>query len=405
MTKVLLVDHSPVRGGAAISFYELLKYLLNHDINASVICNSDLLKNKYDQLNIPVHHFKLSLFQHTTAGWWKISIPGIKGLFLWFIDHLHSIKNIEYAISISRPDIVHLNSLTLIFYLKYFKKSNVKTILHVRESIVNGYFGIRKAFIKHTIERYSDEVIFICADNKKSLDIEKGVVIFNPVDINKYNIDNARYLRGELGIDDKAPVLLYVGGLRSINGPNVFSKAFKNIVREIPGVIILLPFTTYIHSKTLLSNIRRTLANFVGIYSERQILEYEISKIPFENSVIQTGYVENIENYFCISDIVVVPFVEPHFARPVIEAGAAGIPVVASDIGGITEVVIDGFNGYLFEKGDSDDLTEKLVLCFSKDNTRRQMGSNNHIYTEQKFSIAVHGRAISEVYLNLIPEK
>jgi glycosyltransferase involved in cell wall biosynthesis len=396
------MDHSPVNGGASISLSELLRNINYQEYELSIICNSNTLISKYERLVSHAENLDLALFQHTTAGWWKFSLRGFKEYYLWMVGHFHSMKHIENLISKFQPDIVHLNSLTLVFYLKHINKMNIKTVIHVRESVVNGYFGIRKKIIKDAIEKYADHVIYICEDNMRSMRTKKGVVIYNPVNIQKFRENIGSNLRSTLKIDKNAPVILYVGGLRSINGPHILAKAFEKIIKHIPDIKILLPFTTYEHSNTMLSIFKRRVANYLGIYSSRQIIENEINRLNIKNNVIQSGYVDSIEEYFCITNIVVIPFVDPHFARPVMEAGAAMKPVVATDIGGIREIVVNNHNGLLCKKGSSADLADKIIMCFIDKKKMDDMGANNFNLAEEKFCAIKHAEAVSKLYSELL---
>ncbi|MFW5891679.1 MAG: glycosyltransferase, partial [bacterium] len=72
------------------------------------------------------------------------------------------------------------------------------------------------------------------------------------------------------------------------------------------------------------------------IYSlDRQKIEKAILDYNLEKNIIRLPFTNKVEEYFAASDIVVVPFVVPHFSRAAIEAGAMAKPVVGSKIGGI----------------------------------------------------------------------
>ncbi len=85
---------------------------------------------------------------------------------------------------------------------------------------------------------------------------------------------------------------------------------------------------------------------------------------PMGNRMVFTGYVKDTYKYYALSHVVVIPskYTEA-FPRVAIEALACGCALVVSDVGGIKEAVVEGFNGYVFRAGDVQDLREKLRLA------------------------------------------
>ena len=402
MYKILYIDHSPLRGGASKSLMELITHLNSDLFKIIVLCNTLELANHYRKQKLVAFTMELSLFQHTTAGWWKLTTKGLSQISRWYIDHYNSLKYFYSILVKIKPDIVHLNSLTLLFYLKHVKKSNIKAIIHVRESVVIGYFGFRKYLIKRIIDKFADEVIYICKDNKSTLGTFKGRVVYNPVDLNKFKEQNIELIKNKLGIKNTGRLILNVGGLRSINGPFVFLESLKYVKKHIPNFIALLPLTLYTPSNNITSNIKRKIGNLFGYYSPRQIVDMEILNNGLIDNIIRFNYVNKIEELFIISDVVAISFIEPHFARAVLEAGAASIPVVASDIGGVNEVVKNGFNGYLVTPNNPKKLGEFIIKCLENSNESRQMGQNGFREVSEHFNINIHVSAVTSIYNELL---
>ena len=64
-----------------------------------------------------------------------------------------------------------------------------------------------------------------------------------------------------------------------------------------------------------------------------------------------------------------------------------GLPIVASNVGGISKQVENGYNGYLVERNDVEDLTKKIKLLMNNPTLRRQMGDNSRIFYEKEFKL------------------
>jgi len=396
--KILYIDHSPLHGGASKSLKELITHLNSDLFHISVLCNSLDIKKSFQEKGIETYSCKLSIFQHTTAGWWKLNFKNILQFIQWYYAHYKSLKCFYKILGSIKPNIVHLNSLTLLFYLKHIKKHNIIAIIHVRESVVRGLLGFRKYLMKRIIDKFADEAIFICKDNKKSLGVQNGTIIYNPVDISKFKKQKRDTLKNKYGIKNSDKIILNVGGLRPINGPIVFVKSLKFVKETIPDFKALLPYTLYEPSNSLMSNIKRKIGNLFGYYSPRQIMDKEISTNDLKNNIIRFNYVDNIEELFIISDVVTISFTQPHFARAVLEAGAAKLPVVASNIGGVSEVVNHGVDGYLVKRGDSKELAYYLIKCLKNENKSLMMGQKAYVKVNKYFNSGLHKSRVSKLY-------
>jgi glycosyltransferase involved in cell wall biosynthesis len=84
----------------------------------------------------------------------------------------------------------------------------------------------------------------------------------------------------------------------------------------------------------------------------------------------------------------------------VLEAFAAGVPVVATAVDGTPEVVDDGVSGYLVQPGDAGALADRIIAMLADDNRRREMGQRGRERVHREFTFAVQ----AEQYLQLFNE-
>jgi len=84
-----------------------------------------------------------------------------------------------------------------------------------------------------------------------------------------------------------------------------------------------------------------------------------------------------------------------------IEAMASGLPVIGSKTGGIVDIVENGVNGYLFEKGSANDLAEKLHLVLSDESLRRKLSINSRAIAESKYSWNTIASRLLKIYSSL----
>jgi len=89
------------------------------------------------------------------------------------------------------------------------------------------------------------------------------------------------------------------------------------------------------------------------------------------------------------------------FGRTMIEAFASGVPVVASNIGAMKEIVIDGYNGFHFEVGSATNLTAKVALLDGNPELRHRLGQQARKTFEEKYSMDRNYELLLSIYKNL----
>ena len=100
---------------------------------------------------------------------------------------------------------------------------------------------------------------------------------------------------------------------------------------------------------------------------------------------------DTLVNYYTAAAMVVVPSHYESFGMVALEAMACGTPVIASDVGGLSFNIADGFNGYLVPGGDPEALAYKIMLLLDQDELRRQLGRQARPWAE-RFSWQHHRR-------------
>ncbi len=135
--------------------------------------------------------------------------------------------------------------------------------------------------------------------------------------------------------------LLYVGRLAKIKGVQNLILAYSKLKPKFRNRKLII----------------------VGDGEYREQLEKLTKSLNLEKNVIFCGKKENLEEYYRKASLVVVPSIWPEpFGIVIIEAMSYGVPVIASNVGGIPEIIKDSFNGYLFKHDSVSDLTKKLEL-------------------------------------------
>lgn len=168
----------------------------------------------------------------------------------------------------------------------------------------------------------------------------KTVVIPNAVDRDEVESHpHVRDVRAEFGISEQAVVAGVVGRLSPEKGQLCFLRVLDLVRREFPEVVGLL----------------------VGDGQDRAKLEAEAIELGLENAVFFAGHTGCVGDFYRAMDMVVMPSLSEGMPNVALEAMMFGKPVVASRVGGVPEVVVDGVTGSLVESQNSGQMA--AVIC------------------------------------------
>ncbi|MBP7087687.1 MAG: glycosyltransferase family 4 protein [Candidatus Omnitrophica bacterium] len=168
--------------------------------------------------------------------------------------------------------------------------------------------------------------------------------------------------------------ILYVGRLERAKGIFVFAEAIKRLRQDYPGKIeaILVGADCFSRNR----------------FSQRKVLTSLLSSEKDSEAVVFKGEVseEELLGIYNECDIFVNPsLIYESFSYTCLEAMSCAKPVVASNIGGISEVVLDKETGFLFAAGNSEELVAKLKILIADPNKRNKMGESGRERAKNNF--------------------
>ncbi len=115
----------------------------------------------------------------------------------------------------------------------------------------------------------------------------------------------------------------------------------------------------------------------------------QVSALKLNNKVIFTGNRTDIVNLLSASDAFVLSSINEGLPLSLQEAGSVGLPLVATNVGGCSEVVYDGENGYLCESDKRGALSEAMIRIISiKEDQRRMMGDKSREIVKNNYDIS-----------------
>ena len=149
----------------------------------------------------------------------------------------------------------------------------------------------------------------------------------------------------------RPPTIICVAGLRPEKGHDLLLAALPSVLKRVPDTRLVL----------------------VGEGEMRPHLEAQVTAEHLGAHVEFAGAVAEIWSHLARADVFALASVSEAFGMAIVEAMAAGLPVVAPDVGGIPELVVPGVCGELFPPGDHAALAEHLVQLLTSPETRREM--------------------------------
>jgi glycosyltransferase involved in cell wall biosynthesis len=402
--RILFIDHSSHPAGAAVSLRYLAAGLVDrgHEVHVALLWPSSELEAFYAAAGLtlhPLHAFPT--IPHTTASWVRFSnLRSLRGLMQLARRYPEAARKLRALVENLGPDVVHLNSVTLLPAALALKRSPVKVVWHIRESPPFDGRGWRTRAIASIMKSASAQTIFISHDDQSMWTKGAvGTVVYcctpTPAGSHRQTADS---LRAELGLAPTDRAILFVGGFQEIKGFQVLCRAFPHVAQAIPEARLVIIGANVPPPASRMSAIARRYGPYVGIRSYhdhcQRLLE---ASMPPSRRVVKP-LVPNVADYLDLCEFLVFPSVRPHFARPVIEAALSGKPSIASNFGGIREVVSKGDGAMLIPPGDPAALAAAMIAMLRDPEATCRMGQRAREFAGLKFTVDLHVDGIERVY-------
>ncbi|HEY3028433.1 MAG TPA: glycosyltransferase family 4 protein [Pyrinomonadaceae bacterium] len=142
----------------------------------------------------------------------------------------------------------------------------------------------------------------------------------------------------------------------------------------------------------------------VGEGPERANLERAVREKGLGAYIIFVGQVEDISPYYAIADALALPSHSEGSPNVLLEAMAAGLPAIATAVGGVPEIAIDEENALLVAPGDSDSFAQALNRVLTDTKLARKLGNAAAMHVSENFSPATYVRSLLTVYQTLASE-
>jgi len=143
----------------------------------------------------------------------------------------------------------------------------------------------------------------------------------------------------------------------------------------------------------------RILFELAGEGPEMEKILRLVKRYGLEKSFLLRGFENNLSSFYSGIDLYLNTSIHEGIPMSVLEAMAHGIPVIAPKVGGLTEIIDDGVNGYLVEGRKVNVFAEKCISLYTNDTLRKEMGSAARKKIINEFSMEKMVREYYNLYM------
>ena len=373
--KILYIHHSNALAGAPRSLAFLINNLDKDKYEPYVLVGQDPERcNKlFGDAGAKVIYLKgLGAWHGSTVS--GISIKKIIRNLIYRFSTYFITKKIYNKI---KPDIVHLNSTCLFMCAKAIRRydKNIPIICHVREPLLDGFWG---NILRKNNNKYVSRYIAIDSYDARTIDTKKKMdIIYNFVDLKKYNSKiKSQVLRTELNINKNDTICLYLARVSKENGTLELINVAKKILEKRCDIHFCI----------------------IGLKNRKNKYEKKVVQLSKKYRNIHVlSFRSDVAEVISSADINIVPFIEPHFARSIIETSAMRKVSIGSNVGGVNELIKENVTGYLFNK-DFSDFESKLLKLIDDKDKRQQMAINAEKYALENFDSVKNSSRVVSIY-------
>jgi glycosyltransferase involved in cell wall biosynthesis len=272
----------------------------------------------------------------------------------------------------------------------------VKVIVHsTHGTIFHGYFSplLLRFFVlvEKFTAKFTDRIICL---SRKEIDeyLEEGIgrreqftAIYNGLDLSTFEMTNKdlKEIRKGLDIEDKDYVGATIGRLTRVKGQRYLIEALPLIKKEIPNIVLLI----------------------AGDGEDIESLKSLAAASHVSSCVRFLGHREDIADILACVDCFYLTSLNEGFGIVLLEAMAMRKPIIATEVGGIPEVIINEETGILVPPGDPQAIAQATLELYHDPRLRERMGLSGYSRLKSIFGIDNHVRSTEILYEDLLKEK
>lgn len=369
--KVMFIVHSLGIGGVEKLVYDMARELKNRDIESSVCC-LDYVGTWGEELK--------------KGGFKVFNLERRKGL------DLSILRKIKLILKEEHPDILHPHQYTPYFYTvaSCFSLKRPQIVFTEHGRFFPDKLSSKRVIFNQIAKFFTDAIIGVCEFSKEALvkyekfPKDKIEVIYNGIKIEEFLKEtDVESKRKSLGLSPSDKIIGTVGRLCLEKNHRMLIQAFGEVRKKIKEVKLLI----------------------IGDGELRPELEAFSRKMYLANDILFLGEHPDVAELMKIFDVFALSSDSEAASLVLLEAMASGLPVVATDVGGNPELVLDGETGILVERGNYKNFAQAIIRILQTNDLKTKMGIAGEERVIEKFTFEKMVNAYIELYNRLISYK
>ncbi|MBD3270744.1 glycosyltransferase [Candidatus Peregrinibacteria bacterium] len=368
MKKILFYTDTEIFGGAEIQMLLLAKYLSKDFAINIVLRNSSQLKKLTKELE-SLKNCKIQIINSKSKNSWKnlIALNQTIKKFKPDIIHAHlwnpmACKHVYLAATANRTPLITTEHDP--FKLNFIKRIYKKIVLKFVDNII-AISDANKKLISELYPQHSNKIITV----------HNGIELNNNKTKPKKNND---YIHHVFKSTKTHKIILSVAALHPRKGLKYLIGAYSKIVKKFPKTRLII----------------------AGNGPQKMELEKLIKNLNIDDKVFLLGQRDDISDIMKSADIFVLPSLAEAFGLVILEAMREGLPIIATNSGGIPEILADN-NGILVKPKDKQSLQKTITKLLQNDTIREQYAKKSLVRVKN-FSAENTAKKTANIYKEII---
>ena len=273
-------------------------------------------------------------------------------------------------------------------------------VTHVHSPILRDFNDRKRCYLNEIIDRTTRPIarqFITVSDSLKQELITRGVpkkkvvTLHNGIDIDGFRTTETNGwtrtgIREEFGIGQNAQIIIVVALLRPRKGIEILIRALRSVKMKIPDVHLLV----------VGSDSMSEVPNY------REKLERLAVELGVRSCITFTGYRKDVARILPQCDVMALPSLFGEgLPMVILEAMSEGLPVIATNVEGIPEIINPNQNGILVEPGDTEALARGLINLLMKADLRRAIIPAARATIRDSFTSAIQAQKLQKIYFDI----
>lgn len=402
--QVLIVAHSPLRGGAEYCLDTTLRHLDRGHFDATVVFHTEgpmcgaAREYGYDVRVTPLCHW---LYFHKNAWYWK-NLLGRS----WA-----NVLRLRRIVREAGADVVYTNTSAIFESALAARLAGVPHVWHVHEVLADGnrmHQLLSLPLMKRLIYRLSDRIVFESHSARRvfeqSTPADKSVVVHNSLRLgdesSEFRVQSSKLEANDPKSD--GPHLASPGGRGNDDRARFGLCVEDRVIGFVGQFIDRKNPLALIHAMAKVRGIRRLKCLFVGEGALEGAMRAEITRLALGEICRIVGFQADVAPVMRAIDVLALTSRQESFGLVLVEAASQGKPAIAWQCEGPAEIVVDGETGFLVPQDDEEQMARAIERMLANDNERVRMGEAARRRALEEFCPVKNTHKLEQVFVDVI---